>query len=207
MGGTCNPDGRSKKYIQNFSRKAWKRDCVHSWIILKFILKKKVRLCIRFIWLTIGSSGGVSWIQKLTFGFQKGQKLSWLAEQLSASEEGLCSMQLVLYKVILKFPNWPPGARTANGTALCHYMLLYRYSASQSSEFCRHNPLRCFSTSVYCCCLLRYPLSPETFGYSLVVGRLWGLTMTERARHVTLCGHYFLLKNFRLQMTSGWEFQ
>jgi len=31
-------------------------------------------------------------------------------------------------------------------------MQLYRYSMSQSSEFCRHNPLCCFSTSVYCCC-------------------------------------------------------
>jgi hypothetical protein len=28
---------------------------------------------------------------------------------------------------------------------------LYRYFVSQSSEFCRHNPLCCFSTSVYCC--------------------------------------------------------
>jgi hypothetical protein len=38
---------------------------------------------------------------------------------------------------------------------------------SQSSEFCRHNPLCCFSTSVYCgcCCLFRYQLRPETFGY------------------------------------------
>jgi len=27
---------------------------------------------------------------------------------------------------------------------------------SQSSEFCRHNPLSCFSTSVYCCCLFRH---------------------------------------------------
>jgi len=26
---------------------------------------------------------------------------------------------------------------------------LYRYFVSQSSEFCRHNPLCCFSTSVY----------------------------------------------------------
>jgi len=32
---------------------------------------------------------------------------------------------------------------------------LYRYFVSQSSEFCRHNPLCCFSTSVYCC-LFRY---------------------------------------------------
>jgi len=40
---------------------------------------------------------------------------------------------------------------------------------SQSSEFCRHNTLCCFSTSVYCCkCIFRYGLSPETFGYTLV---------------------------------------
>jgi len=40
---------------------------------------------------------------------------------------------------------------------------------SQSSEFCPHNPLCCFSTSVCCCyCLFRYLLSPETFGYTLV---------------------------------------
>jgi hypothetical protein len=40
---------------------------------------------------------------------------------------------------------------------------------SQSSESCRHNTLCCFSTSVYCyCCLFRYRLSPETFGYTLV---------------------------------------
>jgi hypothetical protein len=42
---------------------------------------------------------------------------------------------------------------------------LYRYFVSQSSEFCHHNPLCCFSTSVYCC-LFRYQLSPETFGYT-----------------------------------------
>jgi hypothetical protein len=46
---------------------------------------------------------------------------------------------------------------------------VYRYFVSQSSEFCRHNPLCCFSTSVYCCKrLFRYRLSPETFGYTLV---------------------------------------
>jgi len=45
---------------------------------------------------------------------------------------------------------------------------LYRYFVSQSSEFCRHNPLCCFSTNVYCCCLFRYRLSPETFGYTVV---------------------------------------
>jgi hypothetical protein len=40
---------------------------------------------------------------------------------------------------------------------------------SQSSDFCHHNPLCCFSMSVYCCCcLFRYRLSPETFGYTPV---------------------------------------
>jgi hypothetical protein len=40
---------------------------------------------------------------------------------------------------------------------------------SQSSESCRHNPLCCFSTSVYFCKrIFRYRLSPETFGYTLV---------------------------------------
>jgi hypothetical protein len=71
---------------------------------------------------------------------------------------------------IQKFPDWPPGARTANGTALCHSVQLYRYIVSQSSEFYRHNNLCCFSTGVYCC-LFRYRLSPETFGYTLVLMR------------------------------------
>jgi hypothetical protein len=70
---------------------------------------------------------------------------------------------------IEKFPDWPPGARTINGTALCHKVQLYHYFVSQSSEFCRHNPLCCFSTSVYCCKrIFRYRLNPETFGYTLV---------------------------------------
>jgi len=43
---------------------------------------------------------------------------------------------------------------------------LYRHFVSQSSEFCRHNPLCCFSTSVYCS--KRYRLSPETFRYTLL---------------------------------------
>jgi hypothetical protein len=70
---------------------------------------------------------------------------------------------------IQTFPDWPPEAETANGTALCHYVQSYRYFVSQSREFCRHNPLCCFSTSVYCCCcLFRNGLSPETFGYTFV---------------------------------------
>jgi hypothetical protein len=58
-----------------------------------------------------------------------------------------------------KLPDW----RTANG------LRLYRYFVSQCSEFWRHNALRCFSTSVYCCKrVFLYRLSPETFEYTLV---------------------------------------
>jgi hypothetical protein len=41
---------------------------------------------------------------------------------------------------------------------------------SQSSKLCRHNPLCCFSTSVYYCFtrIFRYRLSPESFGHTLV---------------------------------------
>jgi hypothetical protein len=70
---------------------------------------------------------------------------------------------------IQTFPDWPLGTRTANGKALCHQMQLYHYLVSHSSEFCYHNPLCCFSPSVYYyCCLVRYRLSPETSGYTLV---------------------------------------
>jgi hypothetical protein len=76
---------------------------------------------------------------------------------------------LWIWGCIQKFPDWPPRARTTNGTALCHYVQLYPYFVSQSSEFCRHNPLYCFSVSnTKGKRIFRYRLTPETFGYTLV---------------------------------------
>jgi len=56
---------------------------------------------------------------------------------------------------------------------------------SRSSEFCRHNPLCCFSTSVCCCCCcwFRYRLSQETFGYILVYYNVW---QKQEYLHITL---------------------
>jgi hypothetical protein len=88
---------------------------------------------------------------------------------------------------IQKFPDWLPGARTANGTALCHRVQLYRYFMSQSSEFCRHNPLCCFSTSVYCCKhIFSYRLSSETFGYILVRPSIHTYTHTHTHTHTCI---------------------
>jgi hypothetical protein len=86
------------------------------------------------------------------------------------------SIPLYIWECIQKFPDWPPRTRAANGTALCHYVQLYHCFVSQSSEFCRHNPLCCFSANVYCCCLFRYRLNPENFGYTLVF-MVWCLSI------------------------------
>jgi hypothetical protein len=82
----------------------------------------------------------------------------------------LITIEICIRGCIEKFPDWPLGAKTANGTALWHKMQLYHYFVSQSSEFCCHSLLCCFSTSVYCCKrIFRYQLNPETFGYTLVL--------------------------------------
>jgi hypothetical protein len=64
----------------------------------------------------------------------------------------LFSVSIVWYAntrwCIQKFPDCSPDARTANGTALCQEMQFYHCFVSQYSEFCRHNPFCCFSTSL-----------------------------------------------------------
>jgi len=62
---------------------------------------------------------------------------------------------------------------------------LYRYFVSQSSEFCRHNPLCYFLMSVYCCsCLFRYNLVRkllDTPSYAnVVVGPLRATNVSTR---------------------------
>jgi hypothetical protein len=59
-----------------------------------------------------------------------------------------------------------------------------RYLMSQSSEFCRHNPLCCFWTSVFL-----YLLSPETFGYT----RTYILKMPSLTVYIKFIGLYVYL--------------
>jgi hypothetical protein len=47
-----------------------------------------------YIWLRIGPSGGLLWTRFRTLGLYKMLGISWLAERLLASQEGLCSMEL-----------------------------------------------------------------------------------------------------------------
>jgi hypothetical protein len=63
-------------------------------IVLKWMSRKQaVKVWIGFIWLRIGTSVGLLWTRWWTFGFRKRQRTSWVAEGLSASEEGLCCME------------------------------------------------------------------------------------------------------------------
>jgi hypothetical protein len=47
------------------------------------------------IWLRIGTSDGLLWTRLWTFGFHKRWGISWLAEWMLASEEGLCLLHEV----------------------------------------------------------------------------------------------------------------
>jgi hypothetical protein len=47
------------------------------------------------IWLRIGTGGGLLCIRLWTFGFHKMREISWVAQDILASQEGLCSMELV----------------------------------------------------------------------------------------------------------------
>jgi hypothetical protein len=116
--------------------------------------------------LTMSGLQRGTWLRMMTLKAWKGAVVAYFKAPLCHS----CCQTGEIHKVegsIQKFPDWPPWARTANGTVLCQYVQLYRYFVNQSNEFCRHNALCCFSTSV-CICkpIFPYRLSPETFGYA-----------------------------------------
>jgi hypothetical protein len=56
------------------------------------------------IWLRIGTGGGLLWIQWWTFGLHKMRGISWVAEGVLASQEGLCSMEwVIILKMYVKY--------------------------------------------------------------------------------------------------------
>jgi hypothetical protein len=69
--------------------------------IIKMNLRENGMIEIGLIWLRIGTSGGLLWTQKWTFGFHKMLGSSWVAEQLAASQEGLSSMSDENYVFII----------------------------------------------------------------------------------------------------------
>ena len=65
-------------------------------IILRWIFRQwDVGLWTESSWFRIGTGGGNLWMRERTFGFHKMRETSWLAENRLASQEGLCSVELV----------------------------------------------------------------------------------------------------------------
>jgi len=68
-------------------------------------------------------------------------------------------------RCIHKFPDWPPGARTTSGKLSDTRFSCIAIFWASLSEF-HHQILYVASQRVFIfCCLFRYELSPETFGY------------------------------------------
>ena len=58
------------------------------------------------VWLRIGTGGGLLSIRWWTFGFHKKKRISWVAEELLASQKGVCSMELVSNFVYIFIAPW-----------------------------------------------------------------------------------------------------
>jgi hypothetical protein len=97
---------------------------------------------------------------------------------------------------IQRFPDWSPGARTANGTGLYHYVQLYRHFVSQASEFCLYNPLCCCSTSVCCC----YFVMTQS-------GNFWIHPRRLRCLRTGCSTDYFDLRELKWQKAEGSEWE
>ena len=79
-------------------------------------------------WLRVGARGGHLWIRQWTFVFHKMRRISWLAENQSASQEGLCCVEWVsnliatIFRLFLKPPSASgpvPSKTTTYGTIKC----------------------------------------------------------------------------------------
>ena len=78
-------------------------------IILEEMFKKSVGSAwTRSIWRRIGTVGGLLWTRWWTFWFHKLRAISWLAEELLASQEGLCCAELAYCNVCVYGTKPPP---------------------------------------------------------------------------------------------------
>jgi hypothetical protein len=100
-------------------------------------------LCTGSIWLRIGTSGGLLWTRRWTFGFHKMLGSSWVAAQLAASQDGLSSMKLV---TAWDCVTWKLGADEAQPSTWCPS--LAHPSAPRGSRFSPRRTGRSWTTPV-----------------------------------------------------------
>jgi hypothetical protein len=139
-------------------------------VYLTPVFREKVRWCCNTPWRRIGevevqlhalltsALGGDEWSASHPCRFIPG-------ESTLGTNWFLCTTSTRVYPKVSGLAAWSENSKWYSSLTLGAVVSLFCESVS---EFCRHNSLCCFSTSVYCCCLFRYRLSPETFGYTLV---------------------------------------
>jgi hypothetical protein len=153
------------------------------WEVVKNALKNDDKILLSVGVIGPVACGFLTFCMDKTFSIQSEVGIYFSPKQFLFSLQQPRVVKCCIRECIQKFLDWPLGAKTVNGTALYHYVQLYRYFMSHSSDFYHHNPLCCFSTSVYCCKRVSHPLSPETFGYTLLCG----------CNHIKLSGKSCLL--------------
>ena len=93
----CEEPAQARATVDNGQRLPTGRHR-HRWENFKMNLQEMGRAWTGLIWLRIGTSWGLSWMQHWTFRFCKMHRISWVAEELLASPEGFCSMEFLFMK-------------------------------------------------------------------------------------------------------------
>ena len=96
----CDLCRRKEKCIPDFAGKTWRKESLGKprriRQILKQILEKQEgKAWTGLMWLRIWTRGGLLWTRQWTFEFHITAVISWLAEELLASQEGLCCTDFV----------------------------------------------------------------------------------------------------------------
>jgi hypothetical protein len=78
--------------------------------------------------LRVGTGGGILRMRWWTFGFHEVRGISWVAEDLLASQEGLCSVELVSRRFISLNQHWKRG---------CTLLPLFELPRNKSSHSCK----------------------------------------------------------------------
>jgi len=123
-----------------------------------------------------------------------------------------------LWMCIQKFPDGPPGAGTSNGTSFLHYVQLYRYFVSQSSQFCPIYVCVASEWVFYCCVyfvidsirkLLDTPsyIFVPPFSMFIYITVQASVNPLATSHHVTTCFrkvHLFLYRSHNSPVVCRW---